>query len=364
MTKSVLIYGAGAIGRGFLAPLLQKYNFEISFVDIDEKLITELKSRKHYKVAITGSEDYEFVDVAVTNSFFPDEDKNIEQYDLVFSCVGPANCYDLSEDFKHAKTLISCENDMSTVKGLQELSGNQNIYFGIPDVITSNTAPPELLKHEPLMTVTEKGVLILGRGNYQLTDEILQVDYEVLHMHWMCKLFIHNAPHAIVAYLGWMKGYIYVHEAMADLEINEIVAGAISEITDGVIASCFAEKEYANYYKEKELKRFSNKLLYDTITRVAREPLRKIAKNNRLVLALRIALFNGVQPENTAKGLKAALYYNNAADEEAVYFQKLRETAQDSELLEKFSGIDHLDPLNGFITQQKLSPFLIKNYDK
>ena len=45
-----------------------------------------------------------------------------------------------------------------------------------------------------------------------------------------------------------------------------------------------------------------------------------------------------------AKGLKAAFFYNNPSDEEAVYFQKLRETTKDSELLEKFSGIDHLDP--------------------
>jgi mannitol-1-phosphate 5-dehydrogenase len=364
MNKSVLIYGAGAIGRGFLAPLLQKYDYKISFVDNDKELITELKSRNYYRAAITGTDNYDFVDVSVANSFFPDEEKNIEQFDLVFSCVGPANCYDLSDDFKRAKTLISCENDMSTVKGLQDLSGNQNIYFGIPDVITSNTAPPELLKHDPLMTVTEKGVLVLERGNYQLPDEILQVEYKDLHMHWMCKLFIHNAPHAIIAYLGWMKGYIYIHEAMADKDINEVVMCSIGEITDGVIASCLAKKEYATYYKEKELKRFSNKLLYDPIERVAREPLRKIAKNNRLVLALRIALFNGVQPENTAKGLKAALYYNNTTDEEAVYFQKLRETVKDSELLEKFSGIDQLDPLNGFITQQTLSPFQKNNYDK
>jgi hypothetical protein len=86
--------------------------------------------------------------------------------------------------------------------------------------------------------------------------------------------------------------------------------------------------------------------------------MRKIAGNNRLVLALRIALFNGVLPENTAKGLKAALNYNNASDEEAVYFQKLRETTKDTELLEKFSGINHLDPLNGFINKQELSSFV------
>jgi len=252
--KKILIYGAGAIGRGFLAPLLQKCNFEISFVDKDKKLITELKLRKQYKVAISGSDEYEFVDVFVKDAFFHTEEKNIEQYDLVFSCVGPANCYDLVEDFKDARTLISCENDISTVKGLKELSGNRNIYFGIPDVITSNTAPPELLKQDPLMTVTERGVLVLEKGNYQLPDEILHVGYEDLHMYWMCKLFIHNAPHAIVAYLGWLKGFTYIHEAMADKDINKIVVGEIGEITDGVIALGFAEKSTQSITKKKNLK--------------------------------------------------------------------------------------------------------------
>ena len=204
----------------------------------------------------------------------------------------------------------------------------------------------------------------LKKENYQLPDEILHVSYEDLQMHWMCKLFIHNAPHAIVTYLGWMKGYSYIHEAMADKDINKTVLGAIDEITDGVIASGFAEKEYAIHYKEKELKRFSNKLLYDKIERVARDPLRKIAKNNRLVLALRIALFNGVLPENTAKGLKAALYYNNASDEEAVHIQQLRERTKDADLLEKYSGIDHLDPLNEFINRQELSSFAKIEHDK
>ena len=95
MTKSILIYGAGAIGRGFLAPLLKKYNFDISFVDKDEILIRELKLRKHYKASIAGSDAYEFVDVPVKDSYSQSEEKNIEKYDLVFSCVGPTNCYDL-----------------------------------------------------------------------------------------------------------------------------------------------------------------------------------------------------------------------------------------------------------------------------
>ena len=87
-------------------------------------------------------------------------------------------------------------------------------------------------------------------------------------------------PHAIVAYLGWLKGYTYIHDAMADKDINKVVVGSISEVTEGVIASGFAEKEYANYYKDKELKRFSNKLLFDTIERSSRTPKKNFKKQS------------------------------------------------------------------------------------
>ena len=358
MVSKVLIYGAGAIGRGYLGPLMQKHGVSISFVDINERLISELKLRKSYKTAITGLTNYEFTNVSVEAAFVFGEKIKVNDYDLIFCCVGPSNCYDLAEDLKMAKSIISCENDMATVKGLQELTGNKNLFFGIPDVITSNTAPAELLDEDSLMTVTEKGVLILEKGNYKLPSEIPQVSQNELNMHWMCKLFIHNAPHAIVAYLGWLKGYSYIHEAMADSEISEVIEGSISEITDGVVAAGFAEKDYADNYKQKELKRFSNNLLYDTIKRVAREPIRKIAYDNRLVLGLRIALFNGNLPKNTAKGLKAALLYGDTEDQEASYLQNLRLSSKDSDIIKKFSGIDNFDPMNKFIIEQDLSSFI------
>ena len=56
--------------------------------------------------------------------------------------------------------------------------------------------------------------------------------------------------------------------------------------------------------------------------------------------------------------MKAALYYNNINDKEALYCQKLKEKSKDSELLEKFSCIDKLDPLNRFITQQDIKLFI------
>lgn len=47
MKKKILIFGAGAIGRGFVAPLFFKNNYEISFVDSNMSLINKLNKKKN-----------------------------------------------------------------------------------------------------------------------------------------------------------------------------------------------------------------------------------------------------------------------------------------------------------------------------
>ena len=354
----VLIYGAGAIGRGYLAPLLIQYGAAISFVDINKNIIDLMKKTKKYTALTTTQNGYDFIDVSVSSAYLLDEeDKYIEKYDIVFSCVGPEQCYDLAKKFRRARVVISCENDISTVEKLRNLSGNPQIYFGIPDVITSNTAPTNFLDNDPLTIVSEEGELVLEQGNYYLPSSISQVSYNELIMHWMCKLFIHNAPHAIVAYLGHMKGYQYIHEGMNDPEINKVVIGSINEITEGVIASKYAEESYAAMYRDKEISRFSNKYLYDTIERVAREPIRKLSSDNRLILGMRIAQFNGIKPYYTSIGIKAALYYNNPDDTQSEYISQLRSSIGDEHALKEVAGLELYDPIIAYIVEQDLIKF-------
>jgi mannitol-1-phosphate/altronate dehydrogenase len=357
MTQKALIYGAGAIGRGFLGPLLHRHGIEVHFVDIVPELVARMRDRGVYHAAITAEAGYQIDRVPLSGAYLLGQEPNAGLFDLVFSCVGVNGCYDLAERFKTAKAVFSCENDSATVAGLRELSGNERIYFGIPDVITSNTAPEELLRQDPLMTVSERGVLVLERGDYRLAADIAQVDKVELDMHWMCKFFIHNAPHAVTAYLGWLRGCEFIHEAMAEPDIDAVVTGSIREITAGVAAAGYATAEFARMYMEKELGRFRNRLLFDTVRRVARQPIRKLGRDNRLVLGLRLALFNGVMPECTAMGAKAALVYDNPEDQESVYLQSLRRISGDQETLREISGISVLDPLGRFVVSRDISRF-------
>ena len=117
---------------------------------------------------------------------------------------------------------------------------------------------------------------------------------------------------------------------------------------------CKLSKPRKTFQKWTHL-RFSNKLLFDPINRVAREPIRKLGKENRIVLALRVAQWNKEQPNNIATGVKAALNFYSKQDVESIYLQRLRKKFDDDEVLEMISGIERTDPLNSFCLEQSLN---------
>ena len=113
--KKILIFGAGAIGRGFIAPIFYKNKYEISFVDKDKNLVLELKKQRSYNIATTHGKKYKFENVKFKNIFYLNDTFDVRNFDIVFTCVGPENCYKNYEKLKLAKLIVSCENDINTV---------------------------------------------------------------------------------------------------------------------------------------------------------------------------------------------------------------------------------------------------------
>ena len=91
--KKILIFGAGAIGRGFIAPIFYKNRYEISFVDKDKNLVLELKKKRSYNIATTHGKKYKFENVKFKNIFYLNNIFDVRNFDIVFTCVGPENCY-------------------------------------------------------------------------------------------------------------------------------------------------------------------------------------------------------------------------------------------------------------------------------
>jgi mannitol-1-phosphate 5-dehydrogenase len=139
------------------------------------------------------------------------------------------------------------------------------------------------------------------------------------------KLYTHNLGHAAMGYIGYLKGYTYVHEPFSDDFLRPIFDGALEE-TAGALVKMFPDdidpEEHREIRKDVNI-RFGNPMLMDSLTRVARDPMRKLGANDRLVGSARLCLDYGIFPENIAYICGAAYCYDYQDDPSAVELQRI-----------------------------------------
>jgi len=142
----------------------------------------------------------------------------------------------------------------------------------------------------------------------------------------MRKLYVFSAGHATTAYLGALKGYHYIHTAIGDPEIRATVIEAMVEGQKG-LASHFGSAYTADPREIDDIiRRFENASICDPITRVGRDPLRKLQLTERLIGAARMAADAGVPPTKLGLAAAAALCFYNAADPKCKELQHHLET--------------------------------------
>jgi mannitol-1-phosphate/altronate dehydrogenase len=318
--KKILVYGAGAIGRGYLPWVFSPDEFEYYYVERNDGLREMLKSARQFttwKTVKKNSENlYETLVVPITQCFAPGEEKNIiKDIDVVVVAVGPRNVLSLTSSLKGTTMpIVCCENDSSIPVLLSSVVDNPNIVFAVPDVITSNTASEDIKKSDPLSIITEDGVCYIDDRVSRIGGNAMYISKEELDKQWMAKLYLHNTPHCIAAYLGSLLGVQYVHEAMEAPQVRKIVSGAMCEMQEVLLKKFKIDERFIDWYADKELERFSNRLLFDPVSRVAREPFRKLAPSERLLGAAQLCLSTGVHPQSIMLGIMAAFFYSNQHD--------------------------------------------------
>ncbi len=359
--KKILIYGAGAIGRGFLAPTFNRLGYEIFFVDKSPEVINELRKRSSYKTAFSKHDSYDLVEVNYSGAFFPGEEVSIiENMDFVFSCVGPKNIQGpLNQSLRNVPAIISFENEIESVGNLKNLTGNENCYFGIPDVITSNDAPNHLKKIDPLCLVTENGEFAIEKGKFQMPSEIPVYEKEDLVKYWNCKFYLHNTPHATAAFLGKLFGVTYLHEAMAIPIIEKVVRQTMEATKEAMKIKGMAKSEFIDIYAQKELGRFKDKFLFDPVARVGREPLRKLRNHDRLIQSAKFIENTNQNANGAYLTIKAAVYdaIMNPVEKCDISPDEMNEMT----ILNRISGLNENDKIFQEITQNNIFQMLFKS---
>ncbi|MDN5571259.1 MAG: hypothetical protein L0G22_08410 [Propionibacteriaceae bacterium] len=133
------------------------------------------------------------------------------------------------------------------------------------------------------------------------------VGVESFPAYYRRKLYRFSAGHATAAYVGAVKGYRYLHAAVADPEIAAAVLGAMEEGRQGLDVRYGPAVAGTRAELTGILARFGNAVLGDTVERVGRDVPRKLARGERLVGAARLAHAAGVRPTHLALAAAAAL---------------------------------------------------------
>lgn len=326
-----VVFGAGNIGRGFIGQLLYQTGYAVSFVDIDERLLSLINKQHGYTVrlvdhslsvplAITGVSavhggDLEAVAEAVAGA------------DIVATAVGVRALPHIAGPLARGITLrkgqainiIVCENMRHAGEYLR-------------DRVAEKMEQPELLADAGfveacigrMVPAPEPGddPMVLRAEPYDwlpVDADSLVTPVPALRRLWPItdfdryvrrKLYIHNMGHAMCAWMGQRRGYTAIYQAIADPEIADLCRSAMGEAAEAL--SC----RYPSFslpalmaHVDDLIHRFGNQALADPVARVGRDTERKLGPEDRMTGALNLCREQGVSCPSILIGLAAGLLF-------------------------------------------------------
>lgn len=346
MKKAIMI-GAGQIGRGFIGMLLAQAGYHVLFADLNQSVIDDINTRKEYTVHLV---DTECIDTRVTNiSAMHSLDERLpDEYagcDLICTSVGltalpkiaPAIAAGITRRMERGiageLNVIACENALRASTILkqevyalltEEAARYADRSIGFPDCAVDRIIPPTAGPLAAEVTVERYHEWDVERGGFQgAVPDIPGMNVvDDLAAYLERKLFTLNGPNAVTAYLGYLKGYRSINESLKDPAIYRVVDEMMAECAMMLEKRHGFSREEMDEYRKLLMQRFVNPYVIDECARVAREPIRKLSPNDRIIAPMRYARDYGMETPAYYTGIAAALLYDNPADEQSRELQR------------------------------------------
>ncbi len=376
MIPSAAIFGAGNVGRGFIGQLFAESGYEVVFLDVDAALVAALERRGRYTIRIVDNERQEEVSVAPVRARLAGDGEAAAQAvaaaGIAATAVGvralPAVAPALAAGIARRAAagvdaplhIIVCENLKDAAASLRALVVQHlpaglhaylNRHVGFVDTVIGRMIPPltpELRAQDPTLIMVEpyKELPVDRAGLIGPAPRIVGLEAcDNFPAYTARKLYIHNCGHAVLAYLGHLAGHAYGYEALADPAIRPWFDAALAESKAGIVAAHGVDPAWLDAHLADLTRRFANRALGDTVLRLGRDPLRKLAPDDRLVGAARLAERAGVTPHALARAIAAAYRFDDPADPLAVALQARLAADGFAATLTAVSGIQPDEPL-------------------
>lgn len=377
--KSILIFGAGKIGRSFIGQIFGLSGFEVVFSDVDATLINELNKQKSYRVIIKSEVEKTLIipNVRAVSGFDRTQVvKEISGASILAVCVGK-NALEkiipviaeglqmkLAEHPGLPTDIIIAENMRSAGEFFRKkLSGCLPEKFPVDELVglvetSIGKMVPIMqqadIENDPLLVFAEPyNNLIVDKNGFKGKIPVVNGLYPKENIKaWVDrKAFIHNLGHATVAYFGAFKypAAKYIFEVLDDPAVYQFAKDTMiqsAEILQFIYPDEFTHDELMQHINNL-LFRFQNKALKDTIYRVGQDRPRKLSPDDRFVGIIRLAQ-NVQMKYNKILEAMAFAFYFKASGEDG--FQSDADLEFDRLLL---SGVDFtLEKVCGFIPEK------------
>lgn len=340
--RTLVVWGAGRIGRGFTADLFHEPHWRTVFVDVDAHLIRLLNERRAYTIfkaqsggisrtLIAGGfsalhthetdalrtlfeEDGLLVDVAVPK-------ESLEQVaDMIAPLIAHrARVNPTPVDFM-MNVNMTLPNAAFSMQLEQRLTGEAFIYYknnvGVSTasaMCISPLATEAMLREDPLALLNNGyAEMAVGRQAFRgalpgvprirLSDDIQAEEIR--------RLYTLNMAHALCCYLGVKRGYKTVIETVQDIELRDTLRCALEEASIGLQKVCGFSAEAMAAWRGVILELLDNPYINDDLSRLGADTRRKLSASDRLCGPALMCLSAGGQPRAIARAIRAGFDYD------------------------------------------------------
>lgn len=371
--KRILIWGAGKIGRGFVAEAFYTGGYDLAFVDADQGLIDSLNNDGAYNIVkATPEGDPEIARVDRLSAFHVSDTQNIDSlvetvpyvavavfpktFDALADALVPGIVARVAEN--EPLDIFVCANARGAAELFREkleerLDDRATAYFqnrvGLVDTVIMRIAiptPERFADYGPL-TVTTNGFPYMPVAKNGFKGEIPDVPIlrpiEEIEAEETRKFYTYNMAHATFAYAGSMRGKKTILEAAADPYVVAEVEGALEEASQALQGEFGYSPHEMVDWNAQVIKNLTNPLLEDTLVRLGGDPIRKLGANDRLVGPAVLCKRQGKLPYYLTKAIARAFFFAPPEDSAAKTLQSRLKSDGIFTTLQEVSGL-HRDP--------------------
>jgi mannitol-1-phosphate/altronate dehydrogenase/D-lyxose ketol-isomerase len=311
-------FGAGNIGRGFIAERFCAAGWEVIFIDVAADRVAELNSAGSYQVIVVDGVSERPQRVAPIRAIAAQDSGAVAMAlasaDLAATAVGLAVVDRLGAVIAQAMSLrgdrpldiLVCENGVTAPARLRDSvlaatdpadRASVNRCLGcvrtsIGRMIPAAHAGDGLdIRVEPYAKLPVDAAAFRGPIP-QVPGLVALADFD---LELARKIYLHNLTHACLAYGGAALGHATIPDCVADIGLRHAARRAGDE-SSAALAVNFGKDTAAQQHILSEnaamlddlFQRYANGALDDPVTRVGRDPTRKLAADDRLCGAARL----------------------------------------------------------------------------